>query len=58
MVSFFVAKNCRLFQVIVLLCGTNNINQSAQQVCEGVLEIVHVITEKQPKAQLIVVAST
>ena len=46
---------CVHVQVMVLLCGTNNINQTAEQVCEGILEIVQFITEKQPKAQLVVV---
>ena len=46
------------WQVIVLLCGTNNHNHTAEQVTEGILEIVKTMQEKQPQAQIIVVVST
>ena len=41
--------------MIVLLCGTNNHGHSAEQVAEGIVEIVKAVQEKQPQAQIIVV---
>ncbi|XP_076438691.1 platelet-activating factor acetylhydrolase IB subunit alpha2-like [Babylonia areolata] len=41
-------------KVIVLLIGTNNHDHSAEQVSEAIEKIVEVLTEKRPKAQLIV----
>ncbi|KAK3584107.1 hypothetical protein CHS0354_021170 [Potamilus streckersoni] len=41
-------------KVIVLLVGTNNYDHTAEQVTDGILEIVHVIQSKQPQAQVIV----
>ena len=46
-----------MLQVIVLLCGTNNHDHTAEQVSEGILEIVRTIKEKQPQAQVIVLVS-
>ena len=43
--------------MIVLLCGTNNHGHSAEQVAEGIVEIVKAVQEKQPQAQIIVVVS-
>ncbi|XP_013392016.1 platelet-activating factor acetylhydrolase IB subunit gamma [Lingula anatina] len=41
-------------KIIVLLVGTNNHGHTADQVTEGILEIVKCIRDKQPQAQLIV----
>ncbi|KAK0040584.1 platelet-activating factor acetylhydrolase IB subunit beta [Biomphalaria pfeifferi] len=42
-------------KVIVLLAGTNNFDDSAEQVTEGILAIVKLIRDKQPSTHLIVV---
>ena len=41
-------------QVIVVLVGTNNHGHNADQITEGIIEIVKTINEKQPQAQIIV----
>ncbi|XP_059161277.1 platelet-activating factor acetylhydrolase IB subunit alpha2-like [Physella acuta] len=41
-------------KVIVLMVGTNNFDDSAEQVVEGILAIVKLIKEKQPASHLIV----
>ncbi len=45
-------------QVVVLMCGTNNHDHSAEQVTDAILTIVRYIKEKQPQATVIVVVST
>ena len=44
-------------QVIVLLVGTNNHEHTAEQVTEGILEIVKTIRSKQEQAQVVVMVS-
>ena len=50
-------KTMVIFQVIVLLVGTNNHDHTAEQVTEGIIEIVKTMQQKQPQAQIIVVVS-
>lgn len=40
-------------QVIVLHVGTNNIDHTPEQICEGILEIVHTIREKHPSVYIV-----
>jgi platelet-activating factor acetylhydrolase IB subunit beta/gamma len=39
--------------VVVLLVGTNNFNCTAEQIAEGIMELVRVIREKQPEAYIV-----
>jgi hypothetical protein len=39
--------------VVVLLAGTNNFNCTAEQIAEGIMELVRVIREKQPDAYIV-----
>jgi len=43
--------------VVVLCIGTNNHGNTADQVFEGIMEIVRVIRSKQDLAQIVVVVS-
>ena len=43
-----------IFQVVVLLIGTNNHHSSADQLVEGIEVIVWSITSKLPSAKVIV----
>lgn len=43
-----------MFQVVVLLIGTNNHHSSADQIAEGIEVIVWSITSKLPSAKVIV----
>lgn len=42
-----------MFQIVVLLVGTNNINNTAEEVAEGIFEIVKNIREKLPDAYIV-----
>jgi platelet-activating factor acetylhydrolase IB subunit beta/gamma len=39
--------------VVVVLVGTNNFNCTAEQIAEGIMELVRVIREKQPDAYIV-----
>jgi hypothetical protein len=39
--------------VVVVLAGTNNFNCTAEQIAEGIMELVRVIREKQPDAYIV-----
>lgn len=41
-------------KVVVLLAGTNNYDHTAEQVAEGLMEIVSAVQHKQPKTQIVV----
>ncbi|KAK7105322.1 platelet-activating factor acetylhydrolase IB subunit alpha1-like [Littorina saxatilis] len=43
-------------KVLVLLVGTNNHGHTAQQVTGGIMEIISVLTNKHPQAQLVVMS--
>ena len=43
-----------LFQVIVLLIGTNNHAHTAEQVVGGIVEIVSTLQQKQPQSHVVV----
>ena len=43
--------------MIVLHVGTNNFNHTPDQVCEGILEIVHTIREKHPSVYIVLPVS-
>lgn len=47
--------NCCIifFQIVVLLVGTNNIQNSAEEVAEGLFEIVKNIRERLPDAYIV-----
>jgi platelet-activating factor acetylhydrolase IB subunit beta/gamma len=40
-------------KVLVVLVGTNNFNCTAEQIAEGIMELVRVIREKQPDAYIV-----
>lgn len=40
-------------QIVVLLVGTNNTSNSAEEVAEGIFEIVKTIREKLPDAYIV-----
>ncbi|XP_013133534.1 PREDICTED: platelet-activating factor acetylhydrolase IB subunit beta homolog [Papilio polytes] len=40
-------------KVVVLHVGTNNVDHSAEQICEGILEIVRIIREKHPNSYIV-----
>lgn len=44
------------FQVVVILVGTNNAN-NAEEVAEGILEIVRVVRDKQPEAYIVLLVT-
>ena len=44
-----------VFQVIVLMVGTNNHGDTAEEVTAGIMAIVKAILDKQPASNLIVV---
>lgn len=46
-----------ILQVIVIHVGTNNVNHTPDQVCEGILEIVHTIREKHPSVYIVLPVS-
>lgn len=46
-----------LFQVIVVHVGTNNVEHTAEQVCDGILEIIRTIREKHPSAYIVLPVS-
>lgn len=46
------------FQIVVLLVGTNNIENSAEEVAEGVAEAVNSIRDKLPDTYIILPVST
>ncbi|KAL4228455.1 platelet-activating factor acetyltransferase [Mactra antiquata] len=46
--------DCITPKVIVLLVGTNNYDHKAEEVVDGIVAIAKCITQKQPKAELIV----
>jgi hypothetical protein len=39
--------------VVVVLAGTNNFNCTAEQIAEGIMELVRVIRDKQPDAYIV-----
>jgi hypothetical protein len=39
--------------VVVVLAGTNNFHCTAEQIAEGIMELVRVIHEKQPEAYIV-----
>jgi hypothetical protein len=39
--------------VVVVLVGTNNFNCTAEQIAEGIMELVRAIREKQPDAYIV-----
>ena len=41
----------------MLLAGTNNYGHTAEQVAEGLMEIVSAIQYKQPQTQIVVMVS-
>lgn len=41
-------------KIIVVLIGTNNYAHTAEEIAEGIEEIAHIISQKQPQAQIIV----
>lgn len=41
-------------KIVVVLIGTNNFSHTAEEIAEGVEEIAHVISQKQPQAQIII----
>ncbi|XP_046383935.1 platelet-activating factor acetylhydrolase IB subunit alpha1 [Ischnura elegans] len=41
-------------KIVVVLVGTNNHGHNPEQIAEGILEIVKVIRQKQPQAQVVV----
>lgn len=43
----------RYLQIVVLLVGTNNTQHTAEEVAEGILEIVKNIREKLPDAYIV-----
>lgn len=45
-------------QAIVLLVGTNNITNTAQEIAEGIFEIVKNIREKQADAYIVLPVSS
>ncbi|CAK1603002.1 unnamed protein product [Parnassius mnemosyne] len=40
-------------KVVVLHVGTNNVEHTAEQICEGILEIVRTIRDKHPNAYIV-----
>lgn len=46
-----------IFQIVVLLVGTNNINHTAEEVAEGIFEIVKSIRQKLPDAYIVLPVS-
>ncbi|KAI5632238.1 GDSL-like lipase/Acylhydrolase family domain-containing protein [Phthorimaea operculella] len=40
-------------KVIVLHVGTNNVENTAEEICEGILEIIRTIREKHPSAYIV-----
>lgn len=48
-----MANWCIFFQIVVLLVGTNNIKNSAEEVAEGLFEIVKNIRERLPEAYIV-----
>lgn len=42
-----------VIQIVVLLVGTNNTNHTAEEVAEGIFEIVKVIREKLPDTYIV-----
>lgn len=49
-----MANGCIIFfQIVVLLVGTNNIKNSAEEVAEGLFEIVKNIRERLPEAYIV-----
>lgn len=40
-------------QIVVLLVGTNNTSHSAEEVAEGIFEIVKIMREKLPDAYIV-----
>lgn len=45
-------------QVIVVHVGTNNVENTPEQVCEGILEIIRSVREKHPSAYIVLPVST
>lgn len=43
--------------MIVVHVGTNNVEHTADQVCEGILEIIRTIREKHPSAYIVLPVS-
>jgi hypothetical protein len=46
-----------ILQVIVVHVGTNNVEHTPEQVCEGILEIIRIIREKHPSAYIVLPVS-
>jgi hypothetical protein len=46
-------SNWVLFQVIVLLVGTNNHGDSADEIADGIRAIITLMRDKQPQAYLV-----
>lgn len=44
-------------KVIIILVGTNNYDNSAEEISEAILAIVDVVQQKQPQSQLIVMVN-
>jgi hypothetical protein len=43
--------------VVVVLVGTNNFHCTAEQIAEGIMELVRVIREKQPDAYIVLLVN-
>lgn len=55
--TFIFDRLLYFFQVIVLHVGTNNIEHSASEISEGIMEIVKTIREKHPNAYIVIPVS-
>lgn len=49
----FVKFYCFFFQIVVLLVGTNNISNTAEEIAEGIFEIVQNIRDKLPDVYIV-----
>lgn len=46
-----------ILQVFVVHVGTNNVDHTPEQVCEGILEIIGTIREKHPSGYIVLPVS-
>ena len=46
-----------LLQVVVVLAGTNNHGNPAEEVAEGIMEICKTVRDKQPSADIVLLVS-
>lgn len=51
--EFYSLNNNIFFQIVVLHVGTNNIKNSAEEISEGILEIVKLIRSTHPEAFIV-----